>query len=74
VQPGAHPRLHAPDGVATHRALGCVGTIAAGAIRDLDEVIDAVGKGVEELLAAFDAADATFGEAARREFGRRGEW
>lgn len=44
----------------THRALGCVGTITDGAIRDLDEVTDAAG--------------AAFGEAARREFGRRGEW
>lgn len=151
-KPQAYGAFWGEVNATTHRALGCVGTVTDGAIRDLDEMIDAgfkalarrlcvghahswpvrwggevevfgrairpgqlihadkhgflalpeedgprlldaaifmdrnecatviaaardaAGKGVEDLLGAFDAAAAAFATAARREFGRRGEW
>lgn len=89
-----------------HKALGCVGTITDGGIRDTDEhgflmipeedqdqlleaarfmdsneckttiqsARSASGKSHDALLSEFNAAAATFGQAARARFGKKGEW
>lgn len=68
-----------------HRALGCVGSIIDGVIRDVDDM-DAnecrtlipaarasAGKTMEEILREMDEAGRRFGEAVKKKFGAKGE-